>query len=188
MAILVAATACYGPVPGPSLSPSSGSPSGPQLGQATRLEIGQHFEGTVVTRDPVCYPQWDASGRCRLFAITAATAGILTVTMSVPNRFDDMDFFIATGSQPTRTDLESDNRWRARVEARTGQQWDFWVMSYDPPRDFELDSQFQVSAASLPGRKHPPQLLERGLPPVLAKLERFRVLHTPAALLAVQSD
>jgi hypothetical protein len=72
---------------------------GPVPGAAPAVAIGESIEVTVEDGDARCYPNWDATGRCRHFAVTVSADGTLVagVTAAGPNRgIWNPDVFVTT--------------------------------------------------------------------------------------------
>ena len=89
LAALVLAAACDSRTPtAPSANPlPSAVPAAPPTGfgpapiASTPIVAGSLIQGTVEPGDPVCFPNWDSSGHCRQFDLTASTDGILLATL-----------------------------------------------------------------------------------------------------------
>ena len=82
--------------PTPDFFPSG---PGPVPGAAPAIAIGESIEVTVEDGDARCFPNWDATGRCRHFAVTVSADGMLVagVTAAGPNRgYSNPDVFVTT--------------------------------------------------------------------------------------------
>ena len=117
------------PGPGPTL-----------LSGLAPISPGQLVETSVTPTDPACFVNWDATGRCRQFDITAARDGILDLWLgwSDPSPASIMTLFVV---QPDGTWIASpDNTLDAylNVSAAAGSTYHLVVMSYTAPQDFQL--------------------------------------------------
>ena len=88
LAVFVLAIGCNSRMPtAPSANPPvsavpvqpTGSAPAPIAG--TPLVAGALTQGTIEPADPVCFPNWDSSGHCREFTITASSDATLRVTL-----------------------------------------------------------------------------------------------------------
>ena len=131
-----AAAATAGP---PAPPPSSG---GLQRTLASSISVGETVNATIESGDPRCFPNWDATGRCRQDQVRPATTGelIATLTGSGPSRgmFNTEVFLLlADGSW-----FRAEDAWPERhISAAVGQgeSYRIVVLSYGPfPDPFEL--------------------------------------------------
>jgi hypothetical protein len=97
--------------------------------------------GTIGARDPVCYPNWDSSGRCQQFDLTAPADGTLHVTLTWegPSRgVYDPELFVRTASGAW---VYSEDMWperHARFPMTAGASCRIVVIGYGSAQPFEL--------------------------------------------------
>jgi hypothetical protein len=114
------------------------------LGTGTPIAVGQQVTETVTSSDPACYPNWDASGRCRQFTLVPDRDGNLRVTLSWASSLPDaMDLFIVSPGDMLATAYEGSTRERVTVTVSAGMKYEFLAMSYIQPQTFALDFEFQ---------------------------------------------
>jgi hypothetical protein len=128
------------PMPTP---PSAVAPgSSPDRISGTPIPLDVVIVGTVLGSDPGCFQNWDSSGRCRQYDITAPADGTLSATLkwAGPSRdLYDPDLFL----------VAPDGRWelapvgypekQVSLGARAGGAYRAVVLSYSAsPLEFEL--------------------------------------------------
>ena len=89
----------------------------------------------------MCFPNWDSSGHCRQFDLTASSDGTLRATLKWegPSRdvYDPELFLIS----PDGAWVYSEDPWPARhltFHGSTGQTYRIVVIGYQPPQAFEV--------------------------------------------------
>jgi len=137
----VAPTVPTTPSPVSPSPPSPARPGGPDAISGMEVKVGTVVSGTIDGRDPVCYPNWDSSGRCRQFDLTAPADGTLHVTLTWegPSRgIYDPELFLGTvnGSWMYSEDLWPERH--ARILMTAGAAYRIVVIAYGPAQPFEL--------------------------------------------------
>jgi hypothetical protein len=120
------------PTPTP-LPPPSGvaGPFGPASNPA--IAAGILIEGTVTGADPVCFPNWDASGHCRQFDFVAASDSVIiaTLTWTGPSRgLYDPDVFLAAPDGYWALAQDAWPEKHVTIGVRSGVTYRVVVMSY----------------------------------------------------------
>ena len=113
---------------------ASTPPNGPAVIVGTRVSAGTPVEGTIDERDPACFYNWDATGLCRQFDVTAAADGRLVATLTWPGPsrglLYDPDVFLVA---PNGLWVYSQDQWpekHATLPATSGLTYRIVVMSY----------------------------------------------------------
>jgi hypothetical protein len=125
----------------PAIAPAQPAGTGPVPISGTPIVAGSLVQGTVEARDPVCFPNWDSSGHCRQFDLTAASDGTLRATLKWegPSRgVDDPELFVIS---PDGAWIYSEDLWPERhlsFRGNTGQTYRIVVIGYQPPQEFEV--------------------------------------------------
>ena len=121
--------------------PARPTGSGPAPVSSIPIVTGSPIQGTVDAGDPVCFPNWDSSGHCRQFDLTASSDGTLraTLTWEGPSRgvYDPELFLIP----PNGAWVYSEDPWPERhlsFHGSTGQTYRIVVIGYQPPQAFEV--------------------------------------------------
>jgi hypothetical protein len=122
------------PPPPPAAVPAPTGAAGP-FGPASNpvIAAGVLVQGTVTGDDPVCFPNWDATGHCRQYDFVAASDGVIaaTFTWTGPSRgLYDPDVFLA--APDGQWDFAQDG-WPEKhvtIRARNGVTYRVVVMSY----------------------------------------------------------
>ena len=116
---------------------------GPATIPGTPIAPGQTVTAVVGLGDPNCFINWDASGLCRQFDLTATGDGTLSVTMTWagPARgvydpdlflvFADGSWLLGEGAWPTR---------RLSSPGKNGSRYRIVVLSYGQALDFQLSA------------------------------------------------
>ena len=124
------------PVPQNAGTPVQGSPGGgPTPVMGTSVREGMPIEGTIGAGDPPCFYNWDATGLCRRFDLTALADGKLVATLgwTGPSRgLYDPDIFLV---DPSGAWVVSQGGWpekQASLVAKSGLTYRIVVMSYGP--------------------------------------------------------
>jgi hypothetical protein len=143
------------PAPQPPL-PNPPSPSGPPEGRpipipggggptyvpgsGTTIISDATVRSAVSSTDPACYPDWDSSGRCRVFEITAAIDGRLTasVRLIAPSVHDVMDLFLVDLDRAYVVSYSGLAAEEASLPVTAGSSYGIAVMAYTAPTEFEL--------------------------------------------------
>ena len=118
---------------GNALAPASGGPS--LIIQGINAFVGTPVEGTIELGDPACFYNWDATGLCRQFDLTAPADGKLVATLgwTGPSRgLYDPDIFLV---DPSGAWVVSQGGWpekQASLVAKSGLTYRIVVMSYGP--------------------------------------------------------
>ena len=128
--------------PQPSaVPPAQPAGSGPAPISGTPIVGGSRVQGTVEAGDPVCFPNWDSSGRCRQFDLTAPSEGPLRATLKWegPSRgVYDPELFVIS---PDGAWVYSEDPWPERhlsFRGSAGQTYRIVVIGYQPPQAFEV--------------------------------------------------
>jgi hypothetical protein len=123
------------------VSPAQPTGSGPTPISGTPIVGGSRVQGTVEAGDPVCFPNWDSSGHCRQFDLTASSDGTLraTLTWEGPSRgVNDPELFLIS---PDGAWVYSEDPWPERhltFHGSTGATYRIVVIGYQPPQAFEV--------------------------------------------------
>lgn len=131
---------------GASSTPPTVGVGGPSPIPGTSISTDITVQGTVNDRDPACFPNWDASGRCRQHDLTMPADGTLLATVRWTSRgFYNPEVFLVT---PEGHWVYSDDpAWPERqvsLPAKTGLTYRIVVISYGPfPDGFELTARIQ---------------------------------------------
>lgn len=149
LAAIVLAAGCESRMPtAPSATPQATAappfqPTGPAPGPiaGTPLVAGVLTKGTVEPGDPVCFPQWDSSGRCRQFNMTASSEGSFRVSLKWEGpslgAYDPELFLIP----PDGDWAYNDDPWperQLRFHGSAGQTYRIVVVGYRLPQAFEI--------------------------------------------------
>jgi hypothetical protein len=59
---------------------------GPEPIPGTRIAAGSPVAGTIDERDPTCFRNWDQTGHCRQYDLTAPSDGMMRATLKWPGR------------------------------------------------------------------------------------------------------
>jgi hypothetical protein len=97
------------------------------------IAAGTLVEGAVGGTDPDCFPDWDATGRCRAYAFVPAADGMVvaTLTWAGPSRglYDPDVFLVAPdGEWEYATDAWPEKH--VTMHARAGLTYHVVVLSY----------------------------------------------------------
>ena len=127
-----AAPPSFGPVPG----------TGPGYTAATAVSNGTVVASAIEATDPVCFPNWDSTGRCRQYELTASINGTLVVTLTWPppsrGIYDPELFLIAPDQSWIYADIVRPNR-RGTIQIARGGKYRIVVLAYGQfPDRFEL--------------------------------------------------
>ena len=134
--------------PAPSPNPGAGPPedtpipgSGPTYTVGTiPVASGQTVDSRTEPTDPACWPNWDASGRCKAFEITAAFDGTLTVAVrsASPSGSDNLDLFLIDPGRAYVISWSGVNAEEASLQVAAGSSYGIAVMTYSTPTPFQL--------------------------------------------------
>jgi hypothetical protein len=112
------------------------------LTSATTITAGQVVTGIVESDDPVCFPNWDSSGHCRQYELTASIDGTLVATLTWPGASRglwDPDLFLVTPDQSWIWAGELRPGKRGSIPVSRGASYRLVILSYGPfPDRFEL--------------------------------------------------
>lgn len=128
--------------PQPSaVPPAQPTGSGPAPISSSPIVAGSPIHGIVESGDPVCFSNWDSSGHCRQFDLTAPSDVTLraTLTWEGPSRgvYDPELFLIS----PDGSWAYSEDPWPERhltFHGSTGETYRILVIGYQPPQAFEV--------------------------------------------------
>lgn len=131
------------PVPSPGLPEDTPIPgSGPDYRVGTiPVASGQTVDSRTEPTDPACWPNWDASGRCKVFEITAPFDGTLMVAvrMTTPAAHDTLDLFLIDPGRAYVISSAGINVEEASLPVTAGSAYGVAVMTYDiTPVPFQL--------------------------------------------------
>ncbi len=89
---------------------------------------------------------WDQTGRCRQFDISAGANGDLALSLAMKPPVLEMTLFIVF---PDGTWMfgEGSLVQRTTIPVAAGMTYRLVVMSYSPPQDFDLTTNFQAGVA-----------------------------------------
>lgn len=120
------------PTPAPAPTGVTG-PFGPASNPA--IAAGTLIEGIVTGADPVCFPNWDATGHCRQFDFVAASDGAIVATLTwTPSRgLDDPDVFLAAPDGQWEFARDAWPEKHVTIRARSGVTYHVVVMNYGEP-------------------------------------------------------
>jgi hypothetical protein len=109
--------------------------------------VGRAFEGIVGDGDPFCFPNWDASARCRQFNLTPTADGTLVATLKWPGPYGqliDPDVFLVAPDGVWRYAPYGEPEKSVTLPVKGGLSYRIVVMSYIPtPQAFSLVTQLQ---------------------------------------------
>lgn len=121
--------------------------SGPTPIPGTDAVVGRAFEGIVGDGDPFCFPNWDASARCRQFNLTPTADGTLVATLKWPGPYGqliDPDVFLVAPDGVWRYAPYGEPEKSVTLPVKGGLSYRIVVMSYIPtPQAFSLVTQLQ---------------------------------------------
>ena len=128
-----------GPVPGP----------GPfYTATAMPVSDGSVVASAVEATDPVCFPSWDSTGRCRQYELTASINGTLEVTLTWPppsrGTYDPELFVIAPDGSWIYADDLPPNR-HGTLPITRGVKYRIVVIAYG-----EFPDRFELAVKELP--------------------------------------
>lgn len=133
------------PTATPQPSPPRNYSNEPIVGAGVTISVGDVAQATVQPDDPVCFPNWDLSGRCRQYDLTALRDGTLEIRLAwtEPAWDRQMTSFVVNDSigwitsewSPVVRDVTE--AW-LRLPVRAGHPYHLLVMSYGPPQSFEM--------------------------------------------------
>ena len=109
---------------------------------ATTIGAGETAAGVIEFTDPVCFPNWDSTGHCREYQLTAAIDGTLEATLiweGLDRGFYNPDLFLVAPDESWiwANELFRKKQGTARISA--GETHRLVVLSYGPfPDRFEL--------------------------------------------------
>jgi hypothetical protein len=133
------------PAPNPPGGPSEDTPipgSGPDYRVGTiTVASGQTVDSRIEPTDPACWPNWDASGRCKAFEITAPFDGTLMVAvrMTTPAALDTLDLFLIDPGRAYVISSDGINAEEASLPVTAGSIYGVAVMTYaTTPVPFQL--------------------------------------------------
>ena len=140
--VLSAACESRGPTapsanPQPSaVPPAQPTGDGPAPISGTPIVAGSLVQGTVEAGDPVCFPNWDSSGHCRQFDLTASSDGTLRATLT-------WEGLSLGGYDPELFVISPDGAWvysprHLSFRGSTGQTYRIVVIGYQLPQAFEV--------------------------------------------------
>jgi hypothetical protein len=129
------------PIPGgpPEHTPIPGS--GPDFRVGTiPVASGQTVDSRIEPTDPACWPNWDASARCKAFEITAPYDGTLTVAarLTSPAGGDNLDLFLIDPGRAYVISISGTSAEEASLTVTAGSRYGIVVMTYATPTPFQL--------------------------------------------------
>jgi hypothetical protein len=102
----------------------------------------------IEATDPVCFPNWDSSGRCRQYELTASINGTLVVTLTWPppsrGIYDPELFLIAPDQSWIYADNVPPSR-RGTIRIARGGKYRIVVLAYG-----EFPDRFELAVEELP--------------------------------------
>ena len=123
----------------PSVPPSTDLRYVPGTGEPVR--IGESLTFSIESSHPGCYPNWDQSGRCRLFEVTPADSGTLAVDVRrvVPSGADVVDLFVLAENGGSVLAYDGKDGEQTSLPVVAGRRYGIFVLSYPPfPQEFTL--------------------------------------------------
>ena len=104
------------------------------------MASGQTVDSRTEATDPACWPNWDASGRCKAFEITAPYDGTLTVAVRLasPAGGDNLDLFLIDPGRAYVIAYSGLNAEEASLPVAAGSRYGIAVMTYTTPTPFQL--------------------------------------------------
>ena len=121
--------------------------NGPRLLPAVGIAVGQSVSGAIESADAACFPNWDATGRCRQYEVRVAVDGTLvaTLTGSGPSRgMYNTELFLAAADGAWESAETTWPQRRVSMPARRGDAYRVVVLSYGPfPDAFEVRADAQ---------------------------------------------
>ena len=119
--------------------PGSGPTYRPGVG-TSNVVAGGTVDGQIVAADPACYQNWDASGRCKVFEITAPVDGTMTVDVrsGSPQGSDNLDLFLIDPGRAYVISWSGINAEEASLAVTAGSTYGIAVMAYSVPVEFQL--------------------------------------------------
>jgi hypothetical protein len=122
------------PVNSITVAPQPPDASGPSVGRSNpAIAEGTTVESTVNGGDPVCFPNWDATGHCRQYDFVAASDGLVvaTLTWAGPSRgLYDPDVFLVAPDGRWEYTKDAWPEKQVTIPARSGLTYRVVVMSY----------------------------------------------------------
>lgn len=142
IAAALLAAACESRTPtAPSMTAQLLALNGPAPISSSAIVAGSRVHGIVESGDPACFPNWDSSGHCRQFDLTAPSDVTLRVTLkwdgSSRGVYDPELFLIP----PDGAWVYSEDPWperRLTFHGSAGQIYRIVVIGYQPPQPFEV--------------------------------------------------
>jgi hypothetical protein len=111
----------------------------PGTGQV--VQSGDLVSFTIDAGDAACFENWDMTGRCRLFELTAVVDGWLAVdvTRLASSARDVLDLFVVPTTGDTVFAFDGSDREEALLPVVAGRGYGIFVMGYPAfPQDFTL--------------------------------------------------
>jgi hypothetical protein len=112
---------------------------------AVTIAAGQIVTAAVESEDPVCFPNWDSTGHCRQFEMTALIDGTLVATLMAhgPSRgIWDPDLFLVGPDESWIWAGDPRPGRRGSMSVSRGATYRLVVVAYGPfPDRFELTAE-----------------------------------------------
>jgi len=103
---------------------------------------GASIRFSINSADGACFPNWDATGRCRVFELLPAVDGQLEVSVrrTIPIRTDVLDLFVVSTEGDVVFAFDGWDWEQASLPLLAGRRYGIFVMAYPPfPQEFTLD-------------------------------------------------
>jgi len=130
------------PVPNPAPQPNP-PPRAPLYGIGLSIQAGQTVMASVERTDPACFSNWDSSGACKTYLVTAPRDGRLKAVLkwtpppSPPT--DVMDLFLVAPNASWVVSFEGTQEEVVEIPVTQGLVYSILVMSVSrSPQSFQL--------------------------------------------------
>jgi hypothetical protein len=130
----------------PVVSQPVSNTNGPFPIPGTSIEPNSVVQDTIEASAPQCFPNWDASGRCRQYDLEMPLDGTMLVTLQWPGPsrgLYDPEVFVV---MPNRSRVDYEGAWperTLRMKAARGEQFRIVIIAYPPfPNEFLLTVHF----------------------------------------------
>ena len=110
-------------------------------GAGEPVRAGDAVTFSILGTDVACYTEWDLSGRCRLYELTPARDGEVTINVrrTAPLNYDILDVFVIPTEGPPVLAFQGWDWEQATLPVVAGRSYGIFVMSYPAfPQEFTL--------------------------------------------------